>query len=141
MNTRDSLAASLSIILEDAVFVFAELVEESPTPFDVEFVQAVINYSGDHKGQLILRMSVPFALQIAEELMLEDDGPLLAEEVVGELLNVIAGHWMVKKYGERTLFTLSTPATERLSVEPSINTDNTATLITDEGDRVDLLAA
>jgi len=141
-DTRQTLSASLSLILEDAAFVFAELVEDEPEPFEGEVVEASLDYSGDRSGTMALRMTVPFALQVAEELMVSGDEDTLPEEIAGELLNIIAGHWVVEQFGERTRFHLTPPTAARrpgdaLSPLP----EDAAVLRTDDGDRVDLMVA
>ena len=141
-DKRQTLSASLALILEDAAFVFAEPIEEEPEPFEHEVVEASLVYSGDCAGTIALRMTVPFALQVAEEQMVTGDEQTLPEEIAGELLNIIAGHWVVQQFGERTRFNLTPPTAGRRSTDAlDPLPEDAAVLRTDDGDRVDLMVA
>jgi hypothetical protein len=142
--SRELLAQTLGSALEEAAFVFAEDTAEPPA-FEGRVIEARLSFSGPKDGELVLAVAPRFASMVAANLLGEDEGGAEAtgddSDAVGELLNMIAGTFVVELFGEATC-RLGLP---RVSQVPSEGheravaaADAASTMVDEDGNRVDL---
>ncbi len=143
--SRELLAATLGQSLEEAAFVFAEDTGEPP-PFEEGVIEARLSFAGKEEGELLLAVAPRFASTLAANLLGEDEGGAAAtgddQDAVGELLNMIAGTFVVEVYGLDTACKLGLPRVAQAASddhERAIAGAHVASTMVDEnGNRIDL---
>lgn len=137
----ESLSESLSRVLEDAAFVFAEEPDGPLGDWEDEVIEVQLAFSGDRSGNLTMYLERAFAERLAEELMVEGPEDSLGIEVGAELLNIIAGMWAPAAFGPRVLVKLDSPVANCIPAEQAPANGHGAELVTDEGERIALRVA
>lgn len=146
-DVADVLARTLSQVLEEAAFLFAEATPEPP-PLGEAVLQARLSFMGDHEGELVLAAAPELCATLAANLLGEDEGGAAAtgddEDAVGELLNMVAGAVLVELYGPEARCLLGLPRVTRVAARQHegelARADVVATLVEEEGRRIDLSA-
>jgi hypothetical protein len=144
---RELLEEVLVRTLEEAVFVFAEATDEPP-PHEGMLVEARLGYAGPEDGELTLVASASLAATLAANLLGEDEGGASTtgddEDALGELLNMVAGMFVVELFGEGAACELGLPRVRRIAPDSHARAlacaDAAATLVEEEGRRIDLSA-
>jgi CheY-specific phosphatase CheX len=142
--SRGLLARTLGGALEEAAFVFAEDTGEPP-PFDNRVMEARLSFAGPEDGELVLAVAPRFASMVAANLLGEDEGGAEAtgddSDAVGELLNMIAGTFVVELFGEAPC-RLGLPRVSQVVGEDHERTVAAAhaasTMVDEDGNRIDL---
>ncbi len=92
--TGELLREVLTEVLEQAAFILTVQVERSPNWPDY-VLQAEVSITGPHTGRLILAASVPFALELAANILgVESGDPAtqqIARDALGEVSNMVTG--------------------------------------------------
>ncbi|GEJ59227.1 chemotaxis protein CheX [Anaeromyxobacter diazotrophicus] len=146
-DVAEILARTLSQVLEEAAFLFAERSEEPP-PLAGAVLQARLSFMGDHEGELVLAAPLDLCATLAANLLGEDEGGAATtgddEDAVGELLNMVAGALLVELFGPEAKCLLGLPRVERVAPAQHegelAHADAVATLVEEEGRRIDLSA-
>jgi hypothetical protein len=142
------LRESAITILRDAACVFAEEAAESggAEPLAGEVIEATIEFQAPEPGCVYLRVPTGLAAVLAANLLGgEPDDPASIQEsapAVAELLNMIGGTLMERRLTDRAAGHLGLPSVRSwgdVSECPAPAGAATIALVTDEGDRVDLL--
>ncbi len=101
-------------VLEDAVFIFAEDLDESEKPkeeWDAE--GASISFKGEATGVFRLWVDRSFAPLLAANMLgVEPEQPGIdrkGEDALREFLNIIAGNALTAIFGDSAVFSLSIP--------------------------------
>lgn len=144
--SREGLAAVLARTLEEAAFVFTEEAEAPPPALGERAIAARITFAGPGEGELTLTTSAALAATLAANLLGEDEGGAEVvgddEDAVGEVLNMIAGAWAVEAFGDEVPCRLGLPRVAWVTKEEHAAAlaaaDATATLLDEEGRRIDL---
>jgi Chemotaxis phosphatase CheX len=142
---RELLGQTLARTLEEAAFVFAEPTEDPP-PFDADVIAARLAYGGAHSGELLLAAPHDLAATLAANLLGEEEGGASVTgddlDAVGEILNMIAGAFVLELFGPDVGCKLGLPRVQRLTPEEYrrdlAGAQAAATLVEEEGRRVDL---
>lgn len=146
-EVAEVLARTLSQVLEEAAFLFAEP-SEDPPPLAGAVLQARLSFMGDHEGELVLAAGPELCATLAANLLGEDEGGAATtgddEDAVGELLNMVAGALLVELYGPDAQCLLGLPRVEHVAPaqhEGELSrADAVATMVEEEGRRIDLSA-
>jgi CheY-specific phosphatase CheX len=147
VDVADVLARTLSQVLEEAAFLFAEATP-APPPLGGAVLEARLSFMGDHEGELVLAAPPELCATLAANLLGEDEGGAAAtgddEDAVGELLNMVAGAVLVELYGPDARCLLGLPRVARVAAGQHegelARADVVATLVEEEGRRIDLSA-
>ena len=142
--SRELLAETLGSALEEAAFVFAEDTGEPPS-FEGRVIEARLSFVGPQEGELVLAVAPRFASMVAANLLGEDEGGAEATgddgDAVGEMLNMIAGTFVVELFGEEPC-RLGLPRVSQVSGEEHERTLAAATaastMVDEDGNRIDL---
>jgi hypothetical protein len=146
--SSEVLARSLSHTLEEAAFVFAEVTDSPPALEPEDLIEARLTYYGPHEGELVLASTVSFAATLAANLLGEDEGGADVvgddQDAIGELLNMIAGGLVVALFDDAPC-RLGLPRVHRVTPDEYgrnlAKADAVATLVEEEGRRIDLWAS
>ncbi len=117
-QVREKLQKVLRQTMADSAFIFTDPLEEELEE-DAEVVEAVLSFEGIRAGRL--RLSVPYLLSIelaANLLGLEPDDPdvfEMAENSVGEFLNIFAGSLIESLFGVEETYYIDSPEVKRIS--------------------------
>lgn len=138
-NCEAALVSSLSLVLDEATFVFGEPSPEPPE-FDGPILESSLSFSGDASGRLVLRATETTAMELASALLGVDPGEAnvdSATAAMGELLNMAAGVFMTELFGADVLVQLA-PPTVLPSAEGGEDGDVTlVSFVTDDDQRLD----
>lgn len=151
--TSDVVRDTLIQTFEDAAFIFAEPTDEAPE-WEGPRVEVQMSFQGPEPGSggsLLLTASREFATKLAANLLgVEMDDPndpemdRKAEGALSELLNIYAGFLVSELYGQDVVCQLGIPQARPLAEGEASSVQGdpccAATLLTDEGDRVDVHA-
>jgi hypothetical protein len=112
---RHAAAAVANRILGNAAFIFTDALtpDQLPDPKLWDCLGVSIGFSGRPNGCFHLWAGRDFAHCAAANMLgLEEDSPGIDEkskDVLGELLNMIAGAFLTDVFGEKQLFNLGLP--------------------------------
>lgn len=113
----------LTEILEQFAFVF---VEEEPGPVEPPEndapLLAEISFSSQRlSGKLVLAASQPLCLEVAQNVLGEDDQGSLpwnaSRNALQEVVNIACGNILARLYGTQEMFELSVPTCKEISAE------------------------
>lgn len=111
----DTLSQVSSRILEDAAFVFTDLLDPQQRP-DVDSWSAEgasLEFSGEKKGVLHMWASEGFARYAAANMLgIDEDAEDAGQkgmDALKELLNMVVGNFLTDLYGEEPIFDLGLP--------------------------------
>lgn len=110
-------------VLEQTAFLFPEPGNLSDgISFDEhEFLSASLVFSGDRNGKVMLVLPVDMSLELAANLLGEDEEIDVTTEkhfdAAKEILNIIVGQLLTKLYGDKALFDLTPPNVRAISHE------------------------
>ncbi len=122
-NFKENLNKVVCDILERTAFLFPEPADLSNgITFDnYELVMATLSYRGDKEGDVTLIVPKELCMELASNLLGEDidedDPGEKPYDAVKEILNIIAGQLLIEIYGEKALFTLTSPKVRDLDKE------------------------
>jgi len=114
-------------VLEQTAFIFCEAANlQDGIDLDAfEFIKVRIEFSGDQDGLVIAIAPGKFCCELAENMLGEE---LITEEcgeknidALKEILNIIAGQYLIRLYGDRAVFDLSAPEATEISSEELCN--------------------
>lgn len=118
---RVALEAATRRVLEDAAFVFTEPVAE---PIDANswpgtVIEVQLPFTGPVGGRFVLAASAELCSELAVEMLGVEPGDPEAdassEDVLGELLNMLAGMTLEQALGNEGLWELGVPEARSLS--------------------------
>ncbi len=110
-------------VLEQTAFLFPEPGNLSDgISFEArEFLSASLLFSGDRKGNVVLILPVEMSLELAANLLGEDEEIDVSTEkhfdAAKEILNIIVGQLLTELYGDKALFDLTPPNVREISRE------------------------
>lgn len=119
-DVHEILFDVMADVLEQFAFMFLAPVESGELPLrGREFLHAGIQFSGPFSGWLSVYASPSFCLQLAANVLGMEPAELTpehAEDALRELVNVACGELLVALAGRKTIFDLSVPVLERITV-------------------------
>ncbi len=139
-----ALGETLARTLEEAAFVFAEPAEDPP-PFRGEVLEARIGFRGPEEGELRLVADAGLAASLAANLLGLDEeqgseARARSADALGEILNMVVGAWVVRRFGESTTCRLGVPRVSRRAAGDAEGAapGARARLVEESGRRIDL---
>jgi hypothetical protein len=141
------LEGVLRQVLEEAAFVFAEPAAEGPAD-EGELLEARLRYVARHAGELRLVTSADAAAALAASVLGEEPGgtrPAGQErDLVGELLNMVAGSLAVALFGDGARCALGVPQVTTVTAgahrRERAAADAVVALVDEAGHRLELTA-
>lgn len=119
---KEILDAAFIKVTENLAFMFADPITKEDLPeLDQEYIQAVMFYSGDYNGELVLFLPMEMCLDLAANILGKDTNEALkmvkATDAAKELLNISCGLILTSVYGDKALFDLTCPQASMISNE------------------------
>ena len=111
---EEVLASMVSMTLQDAD------AQDLP-PIENSALNVRIEYQGEHSGEISIILGDDLASRIARQVLGMDNNDLLddmIEDSARELANVICGHFITMKYGEKPIMKISVP--RLFSISPAL---------------------
>ena len=118
---KENAMRIISRILEDAAFIFTDLMEDKDKPqLDSWNPQGLsLSFTGCPSGYFRIWAGNEFARYVAANMLgvevEQEDAPQKGIDALKEILNIIVGNYLTTVYGENTLFELGLP--EKVSAE------------------------
>ncbi len=113
--TQQVLASMVSMTLRDAE------AQDLP-PIEQSALNVRIEYKGEHSGEISIILADNLASRIARGFLgMDNESDILddmIEDSARELLNVICGHFVTMKYGEKPIIKISVPIL--FSISPAL---------------------
>ncbi len=96
-NSVDLIAEVAQSVLETMVFASSERAQSFPCNQLESYLRAEITYSGSRNGELVIMAPKPLCRDWAE-MMAGADSAELANDVLGEVANIIGGNWLTRSF-------------------------------------------
>jgi len=115
MEDKEKTMEVISRILEDAAFVFTDVISDNsiPTAGEWEAAGVGLDFSGEQCGQMRMWASDGFTACVAANMLgVAEDDPAAAEkglDALKESLNIIVGNYLTTFFGEEPIFDLGLP--------------------------------
>jgi len=136
----ERLAELVARTLEDAAFVFTEPADPS-APLEAPALQARLDFEGPSRGELSLTTTPAVARSLAANLLGLEPGDrdieLRAGDALGEIVNMLAGAVVLELFGPAAQVRIGVPAVRELAEAPAPGAGTSASLATEDGDRLD----
>jgi len=123
LKIKETLNEVVCNVLEQTAFMFPEPADlKDGISFDeYDFNLAKVSFGGDRTGDVYLIVPTEFCSELAANMLGEDieesDSGGKQNDALKEILNIIAGQLLTSLFGEKKIFSLSTPEVSELSKE------------------------
>lgn len=110
-KTEEIIRESISTVLQDFAFMFAEAPEDDALPME-PCVAVQMRFQGPFSGTALLALPQSLASELAANVLgvePEDETPESSLDAVKELLNVTTGNLVTALAGEEPVFDLTIP--------------------------------
>jgi CheY-specific phosphatase CheX len=119
-SQKEILSRVFEETLEQSAFMFLESADKETLAVDngAVYLQSFISFTGPENGLISLTAPEPLVIEMAANILgVEPEDDFVKEQssdAIGEMINVICGHYLTETEGDVPVFDLSVPTMTKL---------------------------